>query len=415
MDRAVTYTYPNNFVTDAYTFVIPSGNTEVVKFYQGGDTAPGSEDDGFGVMLTSPVRSIISLNPYTATMFGFREVASNRPFDGARSEEYNNKYDAVFAGEDIGFNVDTEEHDAGLMIQWNLGTTPGTWTGTMQQFVVRQGANMSAAFTPSSTSPGTSSDLTLTLDNVNNDAAYALGYSLTLPVGLTIAPGDQTNTCGGEVTADEATTDIILGKGTLAASASCTLTIPVVGEEIGTYTFDEQSAADLKGGIVADLSDAVLTIAEGSTSLTSAEDSTPITLAQTGCSAIESSSTTKESTHQVQDPAFQYPVGFAGFTMTGCSTSSNVNLTFTGTYDPTKAVIRKYNSVTKTYTTLTNANSGLVLTTTTLNNQPALQVSYTITDNGPLDQDPTTGTITDPVGIGTNVVVVPNTGLGWLW
>jgi len=153
---------------------------------------------------------------------------------------------------------------------------------------------------------------------------------------------------------------------------------------------------------------------ETTNDLTSAEDSTPITLAQTGCSAIESSSTTKESTHQVQDPAFQYPVGFAGFTMTGCSTSSNVNLTFTGTYDPTKAVIRKYNSVTKTYTTLTNANSGLVLTTTTLNNQPALQVSYTITDNGPLDQDPTTGTITDPVGIGTNVVGVPNTGLGGL-
>jgi len=146
--------------------------------------------------------------------------------------------------------------------------------------------------------------------------------------------------------------------------------------------------------------------------IVSAEDASAIRFQQSGCSVIGNIVGSKESTHQVQDPAFQYPVGFAGFTMTGCSTSSSVNLTFTGTYDPAKVTIRKYNSVSKTYTTLTSANSGLVLTTTTLNNQPALSVSYTITDNGPLDQDPTTGTITDPVGIGTNIVGVPNTGLG---
>jgi len=151
-----------------------------------------------------------------------------------------------------------------------------------------------------------------------------------------------------------------------------------------------------------------------SSSLTSAEDATPIVLAQTGCSAFGTSSSSKESSFQVQDPAYSYPVGFASFVLTGCGSTATVTASFTGDFDLSKITLRKYNSVTNTYTTLTTANSSLVLTKTTLQGKPAVQAVYQITDGGILDQDSITGQITDPVGIGQLVVGAPNTGLGRL-
>lgn len=149
-------------------------------------------------------------------------------------------------------------------------------------------------------------------------------------------------------------------------------------------------------------------------SINSAEDSTPITLSQTGCTTLSTPTTIKESSLSVLDPAYQYPVGFISFSMTGCQTggSSNITATFTGTFDPAKMVIRKFNARLNSFTTLSSANSNLTTTVTQLNGKPALRVTYQITDGGLLDQDGiANGTIVDPVGIGTNAVSVPNTGL----
>ena len=148
--------------------------------------------------------------------------------------------------------------------------------------------------------------------------------------------------------------------------------------------------------------------------LSSAENSTPITLSQTGCTNVTNSSATKESNLTTADPAYSYPVGLIAFTMNGCTNggTATITATFTGSFDPSSTTIRKYNTSNNTYTTLTQSNSNLSLSTTTLNNQPALQVTYTITDGGALDQDNTVnGTIVDPVGLAAASVGVPNTGL----
>ena len=84
--RTLSYIYPNDYVNDSYSFVIPEGNLATVKFYLGGDTAPGSSDSGYGIMLTDPVRSVISLNTSSQIMFGLREVAGSKTFDGATSQ-----------------------------------------------------------------------------------------------------------------------------------------------------------------------------------------------------------------------------------------------------------------------------------------------------------------------------------------
>lgn len=80
---------------------------------------------------------------------------------------------------------------------------------------------------------------------------------------------------------------------------------------------------------------------------------------------------------------------------------------FYGDYTASQVTARKYNSVTHAYTTI----SGAAITNVTIGGQNALKIVYTVVDNGPLDENATVGTVTDPSGPAISVVNVPNTGL----
>lgn len=151
---------------------------------------------------------------------------------------------------------------------------------------------------------------------------------------------------------------------------------------------------------------------ETSATLASAEDGSLITFQQSGCTTINDASTVKESGFHATDPAYSYPVGFVDFNVSGCQVGGQATftITFTGNFDPAKVTIRKYNSVTHAYSTLTNANSGLVVTKITLSGKPAIQAVYHITDGGEFDQDGVNGQIFDPIGVGVLTVAAPNTG-----
>lgn len=115
-----------------------------------------------------------------------------------------------------------------------------------------------------------------------------------------------------------------------------------------------------------------------------------------------------------KDAAYNYPVGLLSFKLEDCGLggTATVTATFTGNFDPEKVAVRKVNTQTGAFTTLTSANSGLQLTRTTLYGKPALRVVYQITDGGPFDQDGTVnGTIVDPIGVARLTTSVPNTGL----
>ncbi|MBP9738615.1 hypothetical protein KBD20_02920 [Candidatus Saccharibacteria bacterium] len=120
------------------------------------------------------------------------------------------------------------------------------------------------------------------------------------------------------------------------------------------------------------------------------------------CSAFEDSTFTRtEPQLEAQDGAYDYASYLVGFTMTGCDVggTTTMRLLFTGDFDITNVVLRKYNSVTKSFKTIENA----VITETTLNDLPAIDVRYQITDGGELDQDGVAnGTIVDPVGLGSS-------------
>lgn len=135
----------------------------------------------------------------------------------------------------------------------------------------------------------------------------------------------------------------------------------------------------------------------------------PITVTTPTGTVITDSNTVPESSLAAQDADYQYPLGLVNFTMTTSQTDNQVILTFITDLKPNQVKPRKYNPDTKAYTDITN----YTLTETTINGQHALVLTYTITDNGDLDLNKTTGVITDPVGLAvTNAMYdqLANTG-----
>ena len=128
---------------------------------------------------------------------------------------------------------------------------------------------------------------------------------------------------------------------------------------------------------------------------------------QSDCTANTGVSVVTESA-DYKDAAYDYSMGLFNFTATGCGATATFTQYFYGNYDASKFIARKYNSSTHAYTVI----PGAVLSNVTINGQKVLKVVYTIADNGPLDQNPAVGTITDPSGPAIVAVSVPNTGLG---
>ena len=131
VERNITYTYPNDFYNQSFNVTVPAGNTLPVKLYHSIDTTPGGSDHGYGISLTAPVRQVVSLNPISHFQFGVRDAPGSAPLDGATEGPPNPIMSATsppVTGGDVGFTVDTSDHDAGIVVQWTIGSTPGTFT-----------------------------------------------------------------------------------------------------------------------------------------------------------------------------------------------------------------------------------------------------------------------------------------------
>lgn len=114
-----------------------------------------------------------------------------------------------------------------------------------------------------------------------------------------------------------------------------------------------------------------------------------------GTSEITCNDSFAEDGQVAQDETYKYPLGFVGFCFDTLEEENEVSLTFVTDMTPDQVVARKYNFLTETYFTV----PGAVITQTTYQSQPALQLTYTIEDNGLLDLDPEAGKIVDPVGL----------------
>lgn len=247
MDRIVTYVHPNNTAIERYEISIPEGNTEVVKFYLGGDTAPGSSDSGVGFEVTEPVRTIYSVNPYSDIQLGYGEIPGEAPFDGARVASFYPPYETVQMGGDIGFEIDTSGHDAGILMQWTIGTEPGVHTRAMQRVVGERGAAITAAWGTTEVDAGEPTTLDLTVLNTGSTDADEIGFTFDLPEGVAVASDAATNSCGGTATAAAGASAVSLETGSVVGGDSCLISVPVAAADAGEYTFTASSVSTVTG------------------------------------------------------------------------------------------------------------------------------------------------------------------------
>lgn len=436
LTRTINYTYPNNYVRDTYQLYIPddqdeSASEQVVKFYYGGDTAPGSSDQGYGIMFTDPIRDVLSLNPESRIIYGIREVQGSKQFDGAVSQDYSERYEEIAAGTDLGFVVEKAYHDAGLNIQWNFGGTPGsTQTAAMEQYVSPAGRMLKASFDRSGMTAGSQAKLKLKIENADVNAATGIGYEVTLPAGLTIAAGQINNGCGGTATGTTGGSIITLSGASSEADSSCVLYVPVTASSVGTYTVDADSADDVQNAFNV-ISPANLEVRAGidpgldlnGDGVEDADQSNvqSVTSPFTGAPAVievdenecylDSWELLNESDNAEQDADYDYSFGLYNFEA-GCDDdgyTTTVRQYYYGDINPANLVGRKYDTNTNTYYTIDQSDVSVI----DIYGNRVVLLTYEVTDGGALDMDgEVNGTIIDPAGLGVDPTTITNGATG---
>ena len=231
------------------------------------------------------------------------------------------------------------------------------------------------AISPSQTFTGVGLNTYLIKDNVANDLGlyYKAGGSYSVPTAPIIA--------GYE---------IVTTPSNIASLSAGDNPITYVYKAVNNNSGNDSDVNNSNDGSAANLTTP--------TSPISAFSLRPVSISTPTGTNISSSSTVPELSLSTQDPNNQYPLGLVDFSFTTNQTDNQVSLAFVTDLKPNQVTARKYSPNTNTYTNLpTSAN--VSITETTKDNQHALQLTYTITDNGELDLDPTTGIIKDPVGL----------------
>ena len=123
----------------------------------------------------------------------------------------------------------------------------GTTTGSDTLTVDVPEPTIAKAFATDPIAVGTTSALTITVTNNSLIALTGVGFSDTLPAGLTFAAAVSGNTCGGTATVNGTFDTLTLAGGGIAASGSCSVTIDVNGDVAGSYT-NTTSVVELQRG-----------------------------------------------------------------------------------------------------------------------------------------------------------------------
>jgi uncharacterized repeat protein (TIGR01451 family) len=111
---------------------------------------------------------------------------------------------------------------------------------------------ISEAFNPAAIPPNTNSALsfTITSPTANSVALAGVAFTDVLPAGITVAtPNGLTGACGGgAISATAGSAAINLSGATLAAGASCTFTVNVIGNAAGSFNNTTGAVTSTNGG-----------------------------------------------------------------------------------------------------------------------------------------------------------------------
>lgn len=258
--------------------------------------------------------------------------------------------------------------------------------------------NVSMSNCGSATNGSTSSNLSVTGITVNVGTNCVINFDVTVKSSAPNA-ASITNTA----TISAATQG---GSGATPSSSPLTVSAPVT-ENDGVDSTTESSGPNSGDSNNDGLADSQQ---NNVTTLPNSVSGRYAVLQTDGCTG-NSNVTVGPASTTAADSTYSYPAGLMAFSI-NCSTpgsTSTVTQYYFGSYDASKMVARKYDSVTHVYTTV----SGAVITNVTVGGGPALKIVYQITDGSTLDEDGTAnGVIVDPVGPAVLAATSsPNTGL----
>ena len=127
----------------------------------------------------------------------------------------------------------TVTNTTGAVSSTNGGTGAASNTATLS---VASPATVTKVFGATKIPLNGTTSLTITITNPNTNVPLTgLSFTDSLPAGLVVAtPNSLTNTCGGTATAIAGSGSVSLSGGTVAASASCAVSVNVQGTTAGT-------------------------------------------------------------------------------------------------------------------------------------------------------------------------------------
>jgi uncharacterized repeat protein (TIGR01451 family) len=141
-------------------------------------------------------------------------------------------------------------------------TNGGTGNTASANLTVGTPPSITKAFGAASILVGASTSLTFNINNPNTTLALnGLAFTDNLPAGLVVAtPNGLSNACGGAVTATAGSGTISLSGGTLAASASCNISLNVTGAQAGVQNNTTGPISSTESGAGATSNTASITV-----------------------------------------------------------------------------------------------------------------------------------------------------------
>lgn len=126
------YTAPNKFFTIDWRVVVPAGNGNNVRFYIANDsTVWWADSNDVGYYSTTPSTTIGVFDNALNQLSAIRYL-SGRTWTAYQANGWWTVRDQITNGVNFTNNIQNFWWDLGFWVNWNFGTTPGTYTGSIE-------------------------------------------------------------------------------------------------------------------------------------------------------------------------------------------------------------------------------------------------------------------------------------------
>ncbi len=228
-----SYTAPNAYFTMNYNIIIPTGNTQNVKFYYGMDTTVNGAD-GNDVGYYNTGTQTVGIYDNAANQLLAIRYLSGLTWSGYEAGAYNNISGRITSGANFNKTIQATAGDLGFGVNWDFGTgTTGTFSSTVEWRLLPYVAANVPDLVPSIGQPepafmvNQTSQLPFVITNAGNlSSSGNTTLVFTVPTnfsGPTAGFTDNGWSCGAVV----GTTVTCTKSGSIAPLATDTVRIPV--------------------------------------------------------------------------------------------------------------------------------------------------------------------------------------------